>query len=88
MNTDAHRWLAPTSVLQGCKNLKYFPDNETRIVISHCRSNGSCKNKNRKFTMKCMKGHQGLAPGARDKIYPQVRIKPRHAAHASQFLTM
>jgi len=38
--------------------------------------------------MKSMKGHEGLAPSARDRVYPQVRIQPRHAAHASQFLTM
>jgi len=40
------------SVLQGRENLKYFPDNETRIVISDCQSNGSCKDRCRRFTMK------------------------------------
>ena len=32
--------------------------------------------------------YEGLAPSARDRIYPQVCIQPRHAAHARQFLTM
>ena len=35
-------------VLQGRKNLIYSPDNETRIVIGHYQSNGSCKNKTSK----------------------------------------
>ena len=35
-----------------------------------------------------MKGHEGLAPGARDRVYLQVHIQPRHAPYASQFLTM
>jgi len=67
------------SVLQSRKNLKYFPDNETRIVISHCQANGSCKNKNRKFTMKSM-----ARPAAAANIFSAQGINIKHSSNYDQ----
>ncbi len=40
------------------------------------------------FTMKSMKRHEGLSPESSVLLCAGVRIQLKHAAHASQFLTM